>query len=184
MQSAMRSFENAFRHHQCFAYPTEAVFGLGCDPRSEPAMMEILRLKSRPVEKGVILIAASFDQLRPFVHIEKLPLEHQIKALNSWPGPFTWLLPKSELTPAWVSGESDLVAVRVSSHPLVQKMCLLVDSPMVSTSANPASMEPARSSSEVRSYFGDELLIVDGSLGEQQTPSTIINGLNLETLRA
>lgn len=184
MQSLMQSFENAFRHHQCFAYPTEAVFGLGCDPRSESAMMEILRLKSRPVEKGVILIAASFDQLRPFVHIDKLPLEHQQKAFDSWPGPFTWLLPKSELTPTWVSGDSDLVAVRVSNHPLVQKMCLLVDSPMVSTSANPASMEPARSSSEVRSYFGDELLIIDGRLGEQQTPSTIINGLNLETLRA
>ena len=180
----MQLFEHAFRNHQCFAYPTEAVFGLGCDPLSEIAMLEILRLKSRPVEKGVILIAATFEQLKPFVHIDRLPIEHQQKAFASWPGPFTWLLPKSALTPSWVSGDSDLVAVRVSNHPLVQKMCLLVGSPMVSTSANPASMDPARSGDEVCSYFGHDLLIIDGSLGEQRTPSTIINGLNLETLRA
>lgn len=180
----MQSFESAFRHHQCFAYPTEAVFGLGCDPLSETAMLEILRLKSRPVEKGVILIAANVEQLSPFVQFDLLPIAHQQKALDSWPGPFTWLLPKSKLTPSWVSGDSDLVAVRVTDHPSVKKMCELVNSPMVSTSANPASLEPARSSQEVRDYFGDELLIVDGDLGEQQTPSTIINGLTLQTLRA
>ena len=180
----MQAFEHAFHHHHCFAYPTEAVFGLGCDPLSETAMLEVLRLKSRPVEKGVILIAANFEQLQPFVNIEILPIEHQQKALNSWPGPFTWLLPKSKLTPSWVSGDSDFVAVRVSNHPLVQKMCLQVNSPIVSTSANPASLEPARSSQKVREYFGDDLLIVDGPLGEQQTPSTIINGLTLQTLRA
>ena len=180
----MQAFKHAFYHNQCFAYPTEAVFGLGCDPMSQIAMNEILRLKSRPVEKGVILIAASVEQIMPFVHLEKLPLKIQQKALQSWPGPFTWLLPKSKLTPSWVSGDSDLVAVRVSNHPLVQQMCNLVNSPMVSTSANPASLAPARSSEEVRDYFGNELVIVEGSLGEQQTPSTIINGLSLETLRA
>jgi tRNA threonylcarbamoyl adenosine modification protein (Sua5/YciO/YrdC/YwlC family) len=180
----MQAFEHAFRHQQCFAYPTEAVFGLGCDPLSEIAMMEILRLKSRPVEKGVILIAGSFEQLTPFVHIEKIPSEHQQAVIKSWPGPTTWLLPKSDLTPRWISGDSDLVAVRVTNHPLVQQMCQHVNSPMVSTSANPAGLEPARTSQQVRSYFSDELLIVDGSLGKQQTPSVIINGLNLETLRA
>lgn len=180
----MQAFEHAFRHHQCFAYPTEAVFGLGCDPLSEAALLEILRLKSRPVSKGVILIAGNFAQLAPFVNINKLPVEQQQKVFDSWPGPFTWLLPKSELTPNWISGDSDLVAVRVSNHPLVQHMCELVNSPLVSTSANPANLDPARSSDEVRAYFGNELLIIDGSLGKQQTPSTIINGLTLETLRA
>lgn len=180
----MQAFEHAFRHQQCFAYPTEAVFGLGCDPLSEVAMLEILRLKSRPVEKGVILIAGDFEQLRPFVHIDKTLPAHQQKIFDSWPGPTTWLLPKSNLTPSWISGDSELVAVRVTDHPLVKQMCQRVNSPMVSTSANPAGAEPARTSQEVRSYFGDELLIVDGSLGKQQTPSVIINGLNLQTLRA
>ena len=180
----MQAFIDAFRQQQCFAYPTEAVFGLGCDPLAESAMLEILSLKSRPVEKGVILIAADFEQLRPFVLIDSLPVAHQQRAFASWPGPFTWLLPKSAKTPDWISGDSDLVAVRVTNHALVKQMCELVNSPMVSTSANPAGLEPARTSEQVRQYFGDELLIVEGSLGEQQTPSTIIDGLTLETLRA
>ncbi len=180
----MQKFEHAFHHHQCFAYPTEAVFGLGCDPLSETAMLEILRLKSRPVEKGVILIAANFAQLKPFVQVDKLPALSQQKAFDSWPGPFTWLMPKSRLTPDWVSGDSDLVAVRVTDHPLVKEMCERVNSPIVSTSANPASLDPARSCEQVRAYFGDDFLVIDGVLGEQQTPSTIINGLTLETLRA
>jgi tRNA threonylcarbamoyl adenosine modification protein (Sua5/YciO/YrdC/YwlC family) len=180
----MQQFEHAFRHHQCFAYPTEAVFGLGCNPLSEAAMLEILRLKSRAVDKGVILIAANFAQLKPFVLIDELPGNNQQKAFDSWPGPFTWLIPKSQLTPNWISGNSDLVAVRVTNHPLVRKMCEQVNSPMVSTSANPAGLEPARSSNEVKAFFGDELLVIEGNLGQQQTPSTIINGLTLETLRA
>jgi tRNA threonylcarbamoyl adenosine modification protein (Sua5/YciO/YrdC/YwlC family) len=180
----MQAFIDAFRQQQCFAYPTEAVFGLGCDPLAESAMLEILSLKSRPVEKGVILIAADFEQLRPYVLIDSLPDDHQQRAFASWPGPFTWLLPKSTKTPDWISGDSDLVAVRVTNHSLVKQMCEAVNSPMVSTSANPAGLEPARTSKEVRQYFGDDLLIVEGSLGEQQTPSTIINGLTLETLRA
>lgn len=180
----MQKFEHAFRNDLCFAYPTEAVFGLGCDPLSETAILEILRLKSRPVEKGVILIAASFAQLAPFVEIEQISSFNRQKIFDSWPGPFTWLLPKSRLTPSWISGDSDLVAVRVTTHPLVKQMCERVNSPMVSTSANPAGLDPARSSREVKTYFGDEILIVDGSLGEQQSPSMITNGLTLETLRA
>ena len=107
----MQDFITAFNSNECFAYPTEAVFGLGCDPQSEVAMKKILTLKSRPVEKGVILIASNFDQLRDYVNIDKLSPENQQKVFNSWPGPFTWLLPKSTKTPDWVSGDSSLVAV-------------------------------------------------------------------------
>jgi tRNA threonylcarbamoyl adenosine modification protein (Sua5/YciO/YrdC/YwlC family) len=180
----MKNFIDSFRKQECFAYPTEAVFGLGCDPQSETAMTKILELKSRPVEKGVILIAGSFEQLASYVNIDDLPLENKQKVLDSWPGPFTWLLPKSAKTPSWISGESDLVAVRVTDHPLVKSMCELVSSPLVSTSANPAGEEPARSAQEVKAYFTDELMIIDGNLGKQQTPSTIINGLTLQTLRS
>ena len=49
------------------AYPTEAVFGVGCDPDSEKAVMSLLALKQRPVEKGLILIAANFEQLKPYI---------------------------------------------------------------------------------------------------------------------
>lgn len=179
----LESFKACFNNEQVVAYPTEAVYGLGCNPLSQKAMDEILRLKVRPVEKGVIIIAADVSQIMPFVDWDAIPLEHQQKIEASWPGPFTWLMPKSDKTPAWISGDSPLIAVRVTDHSLVIDMCNAVGSALVSTSANPAGLVPARSAIEVENYFQDQILIIDGPLGSQQKPSTITNSLTLERLR-
>ena len=104
-----------FDHHQfvtdfaagsVFAYPTEAVFGLGCDPLNEQAMEKILTLKQRPVEKGVILIAGSVKQLDGYVDFSSISKEAFNEIKKSWPGPFTWLIPKSDKTPDWICAGS------------------------------------------------------------------------------
>ena len=184
MQFDPVQFRQDYALGKVFAYPTEAVFGLGCDPLNEQAVNEILRLKQRPVEKGMILIAQTIEQILPFVKFETLEEEIQAKIIDSWPGPVTWLMPKSEHTPYFISGDSDMVAVRVTSHPLVQKMCWAINGPLVSTSANPATKEPARSASEVLDYFGEQLVLIEGALGEQKTPSKIIHSLSMEVIRS
>lgn len=184
MQFEPETFTHIFKNGEVFAYPTEAVYGLGCDPLNEVGVYEILALKSRPVEKGMILIAQDISQIWDFVRFNDVS-ESTRRAINeSWPGPVTWLLPKSSKTPDYVSGDSDMVAVRVTTHPLVRKMCQAVGSPIISTSANPASEEPARSSEEVESYFGEKVIIIDGSLGEQQAPSKIIHSQTMEIIRS
>lgn len=183
MQFEALQFRQDFVSGKVFAYPTEAVYGLGCDPLNEAAVHEILRLKQRPVEKGMILIAQSIEQILPFVDFVKLSQDTQAKIIETWPGPVTWLLPKSPHTPHFISGDSDMVAVRVSKHPLVQQLCWAVNSPLVSTSANPATEAPARSASEVMDYFSDQVILLDGPLGEQKTPSKIIHSLTMETIR-
>jgi len=55
------------------AYPTEAVWGLGCDPSHEAAVHMVLRLKQRPIEKGMILVAADLPQLEGWVRLQALP---------------------------------------------------------------------------------------------------------------
>ena len=57
------------KKEEVIAYPTEAVFGVGCDPDSEVAVNRLLALKQRPVEKGLILIAANYEQLKPYMMI-------------------------------------------------------------------------------------------------------------------
>lgn len=183
MQFDTQQFRQDYAQGKVFAYPTEAVYGLGCDPLNESAVNEILRLKQRPVEKGMILIAQSIEQVLPFVAFDTLELSTQTTVLESWPGPVTWLLPKSAYTPSFISGDSDMVAIRVTAHPLVQQMCWAVNSPLVSTSANPATQDPAKSASQVKSYFSDQVILLDGELGEQKTPSKIINSITMETLR-
>ncbi|HBS57257.1 MAG TPA: tRNA threonylcarbamoyladenosine biosynthesis protein RimN, partial [Stenotrophomonas sp.] len=66
------------------AYPTEAVWGLGCDPAHEAAVHMVLRLKQRPVEKGMILVAADLPQLEGWVRLEALPDARQRAVLASW----------------------------------------------------------------------------------------------------
>lgn len=136
------------------AYPTEAVFGLGCLPLNEPAVYRILKLKDRPVSKGLILVAAHIDQLNTFVDFSKVKNVDDI--YNSWPGPITWVVPARPTTPSWLTGDHETLAVRVSSHPIVRSLCEELG-PIVSTSANPQAAEPAKTNQEVRSYFQTEV---------------------------
>ena len=122
------------------AYPTEAVWGLGCDPWNEDAVYRLLALKARPVEKGLIVVAANIHQL-DFL-LEDLPDVWLDRLAGTWPGPNTWLVPHQERLPEWVTGVHDSVAVRVTDHPLVQELCHLTG-PLISTSANPAGRPAA-----------------------------------------
>ena len=184
MTNQLNDIKAWYSNGQVFAYPTEAVYGLGCDPQNEEAVHKILSLKTREVEKGMILIARDFKQIKGYVLFDTLPLTTQQTILASWPGPVTWLLPKSNYTPDWISGDSDMVAVRLSAHPLVQAICQHLQKPMVSTSANPAAQPPATSIQEVKAYFGNKLNIVEGELGKQRSPSKIFHSLTMETIRS
>ena len=166
-------------------YPTEAVWGLGCDPANETAVHKVLALKQRPVEKGMILVAASADQLDGWVQLDALPAERRAAVLASWPGPNTWILPAGPKAPRWVTGDHEGLAVRVSAHPLVAALCLAWGGPLVSTSANLAGEEPARSRAALDPRLTALLDgIVDGAVGERAQPSTIRDGLTGATLRA
>ena len=153
------------------AYPTEAVYGLGCHPEYFPAVQKILELKHRSMLKGLILVAADINQLAPYVEFQAAENMEQVK--QSWPGPVTWLLPASSLVPIWIKGTHSKVAVRVSAHPIVQQLCKLTGA-LVSTSANPGHYPPARTAFRVRSYFGDSLdYILQGKVDTLAKPSMI-----------
>lgn len=162
----------ALRAGGVVACPTEAVWGLSCDPDSERAVRRLLSLKRRPVEKGLILVAASESQFG-FL-LADLP-DHQRRTLrDSWPGPNTWLVPHRGRVQPWVHGEHATVAVRVSAHPVVKTLCEVWGGPLVSTSANPGGSQPPREAFQVIRYFGDELdAILPGRVGGADRPSQI-----------
>ena len=120
------------------AYPTEAVWGLGCDPFDEAAVLRLLALKQRAVDKGLILIAANVAQFDGLLDWNALPGERRAAVHASWPGPHTWIVPATPRVPRWITGAHAGVAVRVSAHPGVVALCAEFAAPLVSTSANPA----------------------------------------------
>jgi len=154
------------------AYPTEAVWGLGCDPLSRDAVMEVLELKGRQVTKGVILIAADLDQLLPF--IGTLDAAERQRLAVAGDRAVTWVVPASAQAPAWVTGGRDTIAVRITRHPVAAALCCVVGTALVSTSANPQGHLPARSAMKVHQYFHGRLAdITPGAVGRAAKPSEI-----------
>lgn len=165
------------------AYPTEAVYGLGCDPLEYPAVQRILDLKRRDAAKGLILIAARLEQLLPYVAPLTPDLRKKLEA--TWPGPVTWVLPAAAHTPAWLTGGRETLAVRVTAHPLASSLCELCATALVSTSANHSGHPPARSALQVRNSLGPEVdCIVPGLVGPQTRPTEIRDASTGAILRA
>jgi len=174
----------SYLHHDAvIAYPTEAVFGLGCNPDSESAVMALLALKQRPVEKGLILIAADYQQLQPYLDETRLNAEQKEKMFSFWPGPVTWVVPASAATPRWLTGRFDSLAVRVSDHPDVRQLCQTFGKPLVSTSANLTGLPPCRTAAEVHQQFGADFPVLQGETGGRTNPSEIRDALTGELIR-
>lgn len=157
------------------AYPTEAVYGLGCDPLDPFAVLRILALKNRSLDEGLILIAARFDQLEPF--LVPLDAETRKRVAATWPGPVTWLLPARPETPEWLTGRHDTLAVRVTAHPQAAALADAADTALVSTSANVSGRRPARSAVAARRMFGDAVdYYLAGEVGGLAQPTEIRDG--------
>lgn len=165
------------------AYPTEAVFGLGCDPLAAAAVARILAIKSRDASKGLILIASRIEQLLPF--LAPLSKDIRMKLEATWPGPVTWVVPAAVNIPDSLSGGRDTLAVRVTAHPIVRQLCEITGMALVSTSANRSGHPPARNALQVRVLFHKEIdYIVPGDVGGLKKPTEIRDARTGKILRA
>ena len=178
----LRVVARAIAAGQVLAYPTEAVYGLGCDPMNVEAVRRVLRIKGRGEDKGLILIAADFSALEPYV--TPLGPARMIEIAATWPGPNTWLLPARPRTPRWLTGVHDTLAVRVTRHPIASALCGAWGGALVSTSANLSNQHPARTALRVRLQLdaGPDLILC-GACGGDARPSTIRDGRSGRVLR-
>ncbi len=164
------------------AYPTEAVFGLGCDPFNQQAVLRLLSLKERPVEQGLILIASNVRQVLPLIRPQHA--NDLARALKTWPGHATWIFPKSNIVPSWVSGRYESIAIRVSKHPIVKQLCDELGHPLVSTSANISKQTDLDSIKSIQQTFDDKIgFYIDAPTGNETKASTIRDAHTQQTLR-
>lgn len=164
------------------AYPTEAVFGLGCDPGNLEAVVRILDLKRRSESAGLILIAGDRRQLDRWID----PRPEEQRRLESDPGQaVTWIVTASRRTPDWITGNRPTVAVRITYHPVAAALCRYARTALISTSANLHGRPPARSRLAVRKQFGAGVdFIVPGPLGGDIKPTEIRSARTGEVLRS
>lgn len=164
------------------AYPTETVYGLGCDPLDEHAVERLLELKQRPREKGLILIGAALEQLLPYIDVHDAALLKKLAGPTE--RPTTWLCPPRADVPRWLSGRHHSIAVRITSSPIAQQLCQRYGAALISTSANPAGLSPARNAFTVRRYFDARIDdILSGHCGAHAKPSRIVDLIGGEVIR-
>ncbi len=181
----MTTAVEAYQQGGIIGYPTEAVFGLGCDPDNFEAIQKLLLLKQRPKDKGLILLAAQFSQLQPYIDESRISLPQREQILARWPDGTTQVLPAKASTSDWLTGKFSTIAVRLTSQPDVVKLCNQLNKAIVSTSANFSGQQPAKCWQD----FPDELIertdfVIKGNTLGYSQPSKIIDGLTGEIFRS
>ena len=175
----------ALRAGGVVAYPTEAVYGLGCDPLNHAAFDRLFAIKRRPPTQGVLLIGADFAQVERFIDLAAVPSDALQRAKSTWPGPHTWIFPRSAFTSSWLAGSHSGIALRVTAHPLAAELCRAFGGALVSTSANRHGEAPARTAGAVRDAFGDEIdVVLNGSVGGLEQPTPIRDAISGDTVRS
>jgi L-threonylcarbamoyladenylate synthase len=165
------------------AYPAEAIWMLGCDPENEAATHRLLEIKRQPVDKGLVIVAATVSQIEHL--LEGLTRKQRKQLIASWPGPTTWFIPDiDDQVPSWIKGRNESVAVRVTAHSTVAALCEAFGGPLVSAAANRNNQPPVRNALQIVKHLGKNIDgILHGSLGGQKSPSTIIDALTGKVLR-
>jgi L-threonylcarbamoyladenylate synthase len=180
----MSAVFNAYQKGGVIAYPTEAVFGLGCDPDNPQAIRKLLAIKDRPEEKGLILLAGDFTQLLPYLDISQLSQAQTKTILSRWPNGITQILPANPDISPLLTGCYNSIAVRITDHPDVVALCQRANRAIVSTSANLTGQPPAKTWQQVQEQLADKVdfVLKSETLGYSK-PSQIIDGLTGEILR-
>jgi L-threonylcarbamoyladenylate synthase len=137
------------------AYPTETLYGLGCDPFNGRVVMRLLSLKQRSIEQGLILIASHFSQVESL--LSDLPQAVRKRVRYPRIPPVTWVLPCLPEVPYWIRGSHASLAIRITSHPMAAGLCERWGGPLVSTSANIHGRHPATGPLSVHKAFHDQL---------------------------
>ena len=149
--------------------PTEGVFGLSCMPNDADAINRLLAIKQREPTKGLILIAASKEQLRDWIAISPQHIPDPDPQQ-----PITWIVKAATHVSPLVRGNHDGIAVRITSNPIARALCEAVESPLISTSANVAGESIASNQIVLRRKFAGSVdYVVPGDCGPAAGPSEI-----------
>ncbi|WP_435275496.1 Sua5/YciO/YrdC/YwlC family protein [Psychrobium sp. nBUS_13] len=179
-----QSAQQAFLAGGLIAYPTEAVFGVGCDPDNKQSLERLLAMKQRDPNKGLILLASSFEQLMPYIDHTRLTPDMISAMLSQWPNGVTQVVPKAVNLAPLLSGQFESIAVRVTDQPDVVALCDSVGRPIVSTSANLSGVEPATTWQKLDPQLIEQLdYVIKGTTLGFDKPSTIIDAISGQCYR-
>jgi L-threonylcarbamoyladenylate synthase len=153
-------------------YPTDTVYGLGCNPFNEEAVKRIFTVKGRGT-KPLPVLASDIRSVEKIAYLTDTAL---ILAKKFWPGPLTLVLPKRPSLPSIVTCDLGSVAVRVPNHKVALELIRMSGGLLVGTSANKTGKKPPRTAKEAARKIGKEVdLIIDNGPTPIGASSTIVD---------
>lgn len=166
---------DALRHGAVICYPTDTVYGIGCDIFNQKAVKRIYQLKQRPLSgRPFSFMCPSLKELSTYAHISNSGYRIMKKGL---PGPFTFVLPAAKIVPKIMTTKQKTVGIRVPDHAVCLALLSALGNPMLTTSATlDPETPPLREAYEVEEHFGRQVdLIIDSGPLLYSAPSTIIS---------
>jgi L-threonylcarbamoyladenylate synthase len=164
------------------AYPTDTVYGLGCNPFDSQAVERLVHIKQR--SKGALpILVNSMSVARRLGEFNRTTLT---LAGKFWPGPLTLIVPSREKLPTLVTAGSTFVGLRIPKHEIALALIGFCDGRIIGTSANISGHSPAKSANEVMMELGEPIdAILDGGptpTGKESTVAKVL-GSGVEVLR-
>jgi len=142
-------------------FPTETVYGLGADARSDVAVERLVAVRGREPGKPILVLVA--DATMAETVAAEFPEPARRLATRFWPGPLTLVLPARDGLPTPITAGTGTVGVRVPGHPVARALAAGFGGAVTAPSANPPGAEPPRTIATARAYFGDRVAVyVDG----------------------
>jgi len=178
-RNAIQTAAQTVKKGGVIVYPTDTVYGLGCNPFDQEAVTRIFKIKGERT-KPLPILASNINEVEKIAHVTE---KTQKLAKKFWPGPLTMVLLKKPLLPEIVTCKLDSVAMRVPNHDVALELIRLSGGLLIGTSANKTGEKPPRTASEAVEQIGEEVdLILDGGPTPLGASSTIID-LTTETPR-
>ncbi len=178
LEVAVLHAADAIRAGGLVVYPTETIYALGADAGNAEAVQRLLAAKGRDDGRGMSVLVADLGQARVLLATD--PGTEAVElARRWWPGPLTLVLPAAAGLPRGLVGETGGVGLRCSSDPVAAALLKAAGVALTATSANPSSLEPARSVQTAREYFGDSVACyVDDGPRVAESASTVVEFLD------
>ena len=145
------------RRDGVIVYPTDTIYGLGCDVTSKAAVERIRRIKGRDANKPMSFVCSDLVQVSRYGHVSNFA--HRILK-RFLPGPYTFVLTATKETPRVFQSKQKTVGIRIPDHPVPLALVEQLGSPVVSTSANESDEEVVTNPADLERIFGHRVDLI------------------------
>jgi tRNA threonylcarbamoyl adenosine modification protein (Sua5/YciO/YrdC/YwlC family) len=166
------------QHGGVICYPTDTMYGIGCDIFNQKAVKRVYQIKHRPKDKPFSFMCASLTNISQYGHVGNTAYRLMRKNL---PGPYTFVLSGTKMVPKIMLTKQKTVGIRVPDHPVCLAIIETLGNPVLNTSAMLEEDEqPVRTALDVDRFFGKQVDLIIDSGEIVPAPSSVISLLSEE----